>query len=188
MRAPRGCAILAASPPPPLSTSCHRLCHRLPSTYSSPYPASAQLSPFNPAATPQLFSLRLPHQVGSAQASWSHGKRRAVEPLTFHIPWKRLLLCDFLSGRDRRCRSGSRHRGASYPGKPLDVRELPRKRKTAAAVMTEPRASPSKHRDNGDNSTPGGRESEGHSLETGEPLELLSPMRPRVLGEQPRGA
>uniref|UniRef100_A0A9L0J9A6 Uncharacterized protein n=1 Tax=Equus asinus TaxID=9793 RepID=A0A9L0J9A6_EQUAS len=114
-------------------------------------------------------------------------RRRAVEPLTFHIPWKRLLLCDFLSGRDRRCRSGSRHQGASYPGKPLDVRELPRKRKTAAAVMTEPRASPSKHRDNGDNSTPGGRESEGRSLETGEPLELLSPMRPRVLGEQPRG-
>ncbi|KAM9641995.1 uncharacterized protein C9orf40 homolog [Trichechus inunguis] len=102
-------------------------------------------------------------------------KRRAAEPLTFHVPWKRLLLCDFTEEPPPLWIPPQR---ALHPGQPLGVPELPRKRKIGAAAMAEPSASPSKRRDG-----PGDEEREGHSLETGEP-----PVRPRGPGEELRRA
>lgn len=54
--------------------------------------------------------------------------------------------------------------------------------------MTEPSASPSKRRDGGDNSAPGGAEREGRGLETGEPPQLQPPEQPHGPGEESRGA
>ncbi|XP_049751176.1 uncharacterized protein C9orf40 homolog [Elephas maximus indicus] len=110
-------------------------------------------------------------------------KRRAAEPLTFHVPWKRLLLCDFTEEPPP---LWIPPQGASHPGQPLGVPELPRKRKIGAGAMAEPSASPSKRRDGGDGSAPGGpgdEECEGHSLATSEP-----PPRPRGPGEELPGA
>ncbi|XP_007936719.1 uncharacterized protein C9orf40 homolog [Orycteropus afer afer] len=109
-------------------------------------------------------------------------KRRAAEPLTFHVPWKRLLLCDFAEESPPLWIPPQR---PSLPGQPLGVPELPRKRKIGAGAMAEPSASPSKRRDSGDDSAPGSlgdEEREGRRLETGEPRE--QPLRP---GEEPRG-
>lgn len=78
-------------------------------------------------------------------------KRRAAEPLTFRVPWKRLLLSDF-------------------PEEPPlwvppsgSVR--PRKRQGDAGTMAEPAAAPRKRRGGGD----GGQERQGRGLEPGEP-------------------
>lgn len=54
--------------------------------------------------------------------------------------------------------------------------------------MTEPSASPSKRRDGGDTSAPGGAEREGRGLETGEPPLLQPPEQPHGPGEESRGA
>nr|XP_060483490.1 uncharacterized protein C9orf40 homolog [Panthera onca] len=112
-------------------------------------------------------------------------KRRAAEPLTFHVPWKRLLLCDFPEEPPPLWIPPP---GASHPGQPVGVPEPPRKRKIDAGAMTEASASPSKRRDGGDTSVPGGVEREGQGLETGEPQLLQPPVRPRGPGEEPRGA
>ncbi|XP_032333750.1 uncharacterized protein C9orf40 homolog [Camelus ferus] len=113
-------------------------------------------------------------------------KRRAAEPLTFHVPWKRLLLCDFPE-EPPPPPLWIPPPGASHPGQPLGVPELPRKRKIDAGAMTEPSVSPNKRRDGGDTGAPGGAEREGRGLETGEPPLLQPPVRPRGPGEEPRG-
>lgn len=113
-------------------------------------------------------------------------KRRAAEPLTFHVPWKRLLLCDF--PEEPPPPFWIPPPGVSHPGQPLGVPELPRKRRIDSGAMTEPSASPSKRRDGGDNSAPGGAEREGRGLETGEPPQLQPPEQPHGPGEESRGA
>lgn len=113
-------------------------------------------------------------------------KRRAAEPLTFHVPWKRLLFCDF--PEEPPPPLWIRPPGASHSGQPVGVSELPRKRKIDAGAMTEPSASPSKRRVGRDPSAPVGAEREGRGLETGEPPLLTPPVRPRVPGEEPRSA
>ena len=114
-------------------------------------------------------------------------KRRAAEPLTFHVPWKRLLLCDFPE-EPPRPPLWIPPPGASHAEQPLGVPELPRKRKIDAGGMTEPLVSPSKRRDGGDTGAPDGAEREGRGLEAGEPPPLLQPpVRPRGTGEEPRG-
>ncbi|XP_006834987.1 PREDICTED: uncharacterized protein C9orf40 homolog [Chrysochloris asiatica] len=107
-------------------------------------------------------------------------KRRAAEPLTFHVPWKRLLL----SGFTEEPPLWTPPQETAHPGPLLGVPELSRKRKVGAGSMTEPMASPSKRRDDGDSSTPGGPvDEEARSLQTGE-----LPVRPNGPGEEPRGA
>ncbi|KAM9675258.1 uncharacterized protein C9orf40 homolog [Dama dama] len=113
-------------------------------------------------------------------------KRRAAEPLTFHVPWKRLLLCDFPE-EPTPPPLWIPPPGASHPGRPLGFPELPRKRKIDAGAMTEPSVSPSKRRDDGDTGAQGGAEREGRGLETGESQLLQPPVRPRGPGEEPRG-
>lgn len=113
-------------------------------------------------------------------------KRRAAEPLTFHVPWKRLLLCDFPE-EPPPPPLWIPPPGASYPGRPLGFPELPRKRKIDAGAMTEPSVSPSKRRDDGDTGAQGGAEREGRGLETGESQLLQPPVRPRGPGVEPRG-
>ncbi|XP_057577732.1 uncharacterized protein C9orf40 homolog [Hippopotamus amphibius kiboko] len=113
-------------------------------------------------------------------------KRRAAEPLTFHVPWKRLLLCNFPE-ESPPPPLWIPSPGASPPGQPLGVPELPRKRKIDAGAMSEPSVSPSKRRDSGDTGAPDGAEREGRGLETGEPRLLQPPVRPCGPGEEPRG-
>ncbi|KAB0362744.1 uncharacterized protein C9orf40 homolog [Muntiacus reevesi] len=113
-------------------------------------------------------------------------KRRAAEPLTFHVPWKRLLLCDFPEEPPPPA-LWIPPPGASHPGRPLGFPELLRKRKIDAGAMTEPSVSPSKRRDDGDTGAQGGAEREGRGLETGESHLLQPPVRPRGPGEEPRG-
>lgn len=113
-------------------------------------------------------------------------KRRAAEPLTFHVPWKRLLLCDFPEEPPPPLWIPP---AASHPGQPLGVPELPRKRKIDVGAMTEPSVSPSKRHDGGDTNAPGGAEPEGRGWETGEPPQLQQPpLRPQGPGEELRGA
>jgi hypothetical protein len=107
-------------------------------------------------------------------------KRRAAEPLTFHVPWKRLLLCDFTE---------------EPPPPPLWVPPSetahpgqPRKRKIDAGAMTELSVSPSKRRGSGDSDVPGGEEPASRGLETGEPSQSPLPGRPRGPGEELRDA
>ncbi|XP_053431230.1 uncharacterized protein C9orf40 homolog [Nycticebus coucang] len=114
-------------------------------------------------------------------------KRRAAEPVTFHVPWKRLLLSDFTE-EPPPSPLWIRAPGAAHPGQPLGVPELRRKRRIDAGAMAESSASPSKRRDRGDSSAPGGAECEGRGLETGEPPLQQPPVRPRGPGEEPRGA
>ncbi|XP_011802433.1 PREDICTED: uncharacterized protein C9orf40 homolog [Colobus angolensis palliatus] len=95
-------------------------------------------------------------------------KRRAAEPVTFHVPWKRLLLCDFAE-QPPPPPLWIRPPGVAHAGQPLSVPGQHRKRKIDAGTMAEPSASPSKRRDSGDNSAPSGQEREDHSLETGDP-------------------
>lgn len=102
-------------------------------------------------------------------------KRRAAEPLTFHVPWKRLLLCDFPE-EPPSPPLWIPPPGVSHPGRPLGFPELPRKRKIDAGAMTEPSVSPSKRRDDGDTGAQDGAEREGRGLETGE-SQLLQPHR-----------
>ncbi|XP_020771110.2 uncharacterized protein C9orf40 homolog [Odocoileus virginianus] len=113
-------------------------------------------------------------------------KRRAAEPLTFHVPWKRLLLCDFPE-EPPPPPLWIPPPGASHPGRPLGFPELPRKRKIDVGAMTEPSVSPSKRRDDGDTGAQGGAEREGRGLETGESQLLQPPVRPSGPGEEPRG-
>ncbi|XP_012309589.1 uncharacterized protein C9orf40 homolog [Aotus nancymaae] len=118
-------------------------------------------------------------------------KRRAAEPVTFHVPWKRLLLCDFPE-QPPQPPLWIRPPGTAHPGQPLGGPEQHRKRKSDAGTMAEPSASPSKRskrRDSGDNSAPGGQEQEDRGLETGEPPLLLPPppLR-RGPGEELQGA
>lgn len=86
-------------------------------------------------------------------------KRRAAEPLTFRVPWKRLLLSDFPEGP------------------PLWVPPAgSRKRQGDAGTMVEPAAAPSKRRGGGD----GGQERQlCRGLEPGKP--------PPGEQEEPRG-
>ncbi|XP_045418741.1 uncharacterized protein C9orf40 homolog [Lemur catta] len=115
-------------------------------------------------------------------------KRRAAEPVAFHVPWKRLLLCDFAEEPPPSSPLWSRPPGASHPGQPLGVPELQRKRKIDAGAMAESSASPSKRRDSGDSSAPGGQEAEGRGPGTGESPPLRQPVRPRGPGEEPGDA
>ncbi|CAK6433944.1 unnamed protein product [Pipistrellus nathusii] len=112
-------------------------------------------------------------------------KRRAAEPLTFHVPWKRLLLCEFPEEPPPR--------PLWVPpaaASPLGAPELPRKRKVDAAAMTEPSALPRKRHDGGDTGAPGGAEREARGWETSEPPPPLQPPppRPHRPGEELPGA
>ncbi|XP_048188346.1 uncharacterized protein C9orf40 homolog [Perognathus longimembris pacificus] len=100
-------------------------------------------------------------------------KRRAAEPLTFHVPWKRLLLCDFPEEPPPWVPPS----GAAPPG-------LSRKRKIDPGAMAEPAASPSKRRDGGESSARGGQERPDRGLGTGEPSQSPLPGRSRGLGEE----
>ncbi|KAM6183459.1 uncharacterized protein C9orf40 homolog [Erethizon dorsatum] len=99
-------------------------------------------------------------------------KRRAAEPLTFHVPWKRLPSRGFPEAPPL----WSPPSGAAQPAPS-------RKRRLDAGAMAEPSASPSKRRGGGDGSAPGGAEPEGRGVSTGEP-----PGGPRGPGEEPRDA
>ncbi|XP_037350218.1 LOW QUALITY PROTEIN: uncharacterized protein C9orf40 homolog [Talpa occidentalis] len=112
-------------------------------------------------------------------------KRRAAEPLTFHVPWKRLLLCDF--PEEPPPPLWIPPPVASPPGQPLGVPEQPRKRKIDAGAMAEPLTSPSKRRDGGDTGAHRGAERESSGLETGEPPLQPPPAAPGTR-EEPRGA
>lgn len=83
--------------------------------------------------------------------AWPMAKRRAAEPLTFRVPWKRLLLSDF----------------PEEP--PLWVTPSgaarPLKRQGDAGTMAEPASAPRKRRGGGDDR----QELQGCSLEPGEP-------------------
>lgn len=83
--------------------------------------------------------------------AWPMAKRRAAEPLTFRVPWKRLLLSDF----------------PEEP--PLWVppsgAARPLKRQGDAGTMAEPASAPRKRRGGGDDR----QELQGCSLEPGEP-------------------
>lgn len=153
--------------PPPLLPNCvltlpRALCPRPP-----------QLSARGPRAG------RLPPEPPGPMA-----KRRAAEPLTFHVPWKRLLLCDF--PEEPPPPLWIPPAAASHPGQPLGVPELPRKRKIDAGAMTEPSGSPSKRHDGGDTNV---AEREARGWETGEPpLPQPPTLQPRGLGEELRGA
>lgn len=94
-------------------------------------------------------------------------KRRAAEPLAFHVPWKRPFY-DLSAPEEQ-----------PPPAAPLWLPphpELSRKRRIDAGAMADPSASPNKRRDSGDGSGPGDgeEEPEDRSLEPGEP----SPLRP----------
>ncbi|EDL41566.1 RIKEN cDNA D030056L22, isoform CRA_b, partial [Mus musculus] len=82
---------------------------------------------------------------------WPMAKRRAAEPLTFRVPWKRLLLSDF----------------PEEP--PLWVppsgTARPLKRQGDAGIMAEPASAPRKRRGGGDDR----QELQGCSREPGEP-------------------
>ncbi|EGW15122.1 Uncharacterized protein C9orf40-like [Cricetulus griseus] len=78
-------------------------------------------------------------------------KRRAAEPLTFRVPWKRLLLSDFPEE-------------PPLWGPPSGAARS-RKRQGDAGIMAEPAPAPRKRRGCGD----GGQEREGLGLEPGEP-------------------
>ncbi|XP_055974763.1 uncharacterized protein C9orf40 homolog [Sorex fumeus] len=119
-------------------------------------------------------------------------KRRAAEPLTFHVPWKRLLLCDVPEEPPP-----PPPLWIPPPGQPRGAPEPPppRKRKIDAGPMAEPAASPSKRREGGRPGGPGGAgEPERRGLDLGGPTPpppppSLLPERPRRgPGEEPRGA
>ncbi|MEJ1276550.1 hypothetical protein NN561_007456 [Cricetulus griseus] len=78
-------------------------------------------------------------------------KRRAAEPLTFRVPWKRLLLSDFPEEPPLWVPPSGAARS--------------RKRQGDAGIMAEPAPAPRKRRGCGD----GGQEREGLGLEPGEP-------------------
>uniref|UniRef100_A0A8C0XI49 Uncharacterized protein n=1 Tax=Castor canadensis TaxID=51338 RepID=A0A8C0XI49_CASCN len=112
-------------------------------------------------------------------------KRRAAEPLTFHVPWKRLLLCDFTE-EPPPPPLWVPPSGTAHPGQP-------RKRKIDAGAMTELSVSPSKRRGSGDSDVPGGEEPASRGLETGEPSQSPCPGGPAGRGRScgtpgPRGA
>nr|XP_020041770.1 LOW QUALITY PROTEIN: uncharacterized protein C9orf40 homolog [Castor canadensis] len=106
-------------------------------------------------------------------------KRRAAEPLTFHVPWKRLLLCDFTE-EPPPPPLWVPPSGTAHPGQP-------RKRKIDAGAMTELSVSPSKRRGSGDSDVPGGEEPASRGLETGEPSQSPCPGGPGP-GEELRDA
>ncbi|XP_038189574.1 uncharacterized protein C9orf40 homolog isoform X2 [Arvicola amphibius] len=90
-------------------------------------------------------------------------KRRAAEPLTFRVPWKRLLLSDFPEGPPLWVPPSGAARS--------------RKRQGDAGTMAEPAAAPRKRRGGGD----GGQERQlCRGLEPGEP--------PPGEQEEPRGS
>ncbi|KAF6125215.1 hypothetical protein HJG60_009737 [Phyllostomus discolor] len=114
-------------------------------------------------------------------------KRRAAEPLTFHVPWKRPLLCNF--PEEPPPPLWIPLAAESPPGQHLGVPDLPRKRKIDAGAMAEPSGSPSKRHDCGETNARGSAEGEGRGLETGEPSLLQQPpLRPNGPGEEPGGA
>ncbi|CAH6794835.1 uncharacterized protein C9orf40 homolog [Phodopus roborovskii] len=78
-------------------------------------------------------------------------KRRAAEPLTFRVPWKRLLLSDFPEEPPLWVPPSGAARS--------------RKRQGDAGTMAEPAAAPRKRRGCGDD----GQERHGRGLEPGEP-------------------
>ncbi|XP_053779686.1 uncharacterized protein C9orf40 homolog [Desmodus rotundus] len=113
-------------------------------------------------------------------------KRRAAEPLTFHVPWKRPLLCNFPEEPPPLWIPLA---AESHPRQHLGVPEQPRKRKIGAGAMTEPSGSPSKRHGCGETNARGSEEGEGRGLETGEPTLLQQPpLRPSGPGEEPGGA
>ncbi|KAM5329979.1 uncharacterized protein C9orf40 homolog isoform 2-T2 [Glossophaga mutica] len=115
-------------------------------------------------------------------------KRRAAEPLTFHVPWKRPLLCNFPE-EPPPPPLWIPVAAESHPGQHLGVPDLPRKRKIDAGAMTEPSGSPSKRHDCWETNARGSAEGEGRGLETGEPSLLQQPpLRPNGPGEEPGGA
>lgn len=99
-------------------------------------------------------------------------KRRAAEPLTFHVPWKRLPSRGF-----------SEAPLLWTPPSGASQLAPSRKRRLDAGAMAESSASPSKRRGGGDGSTPGSAEPEGRSADRGE-----EPGQPRAPGEEPRDA
>ncbi|XP_027730669.1 uncharacterized protein C9orf40 homolog [Vombatus ursinus] len=90
-------------------------------------------------------------------------KRRAAEPLAFHVPWKRLLPCGRLDEPEPLWATPG-----LGPRLPLNGSELRRKRKREDGTMTELLASPSKR--SGEAAGPGGpAPGDGARMDTGEP-------------------
>ncbi|XP_072453569.1 uncharacterized protein C9orf40 homolog [Notamacropus eugenii] len=118
-------------------------------------------------------------------------KRRAAEPLAFHVPWKRLLPCGRLDDPESLWAPPG-----LGPRLPVNGSELRRKRKREDGTMAELLASPSKR--SGDAAGPGGpAPDDGARMDTGEPkppTELRGPaeqpgprLQPRSSGPE-RGA
>ncbi|KAM5298374.1 uncharacterized protein C9orf40 homolog [Ctenodactylus gundi] len=105
-------------------------------------------------------------------------KRRAAEPLTFHVPWKRLLLCDF----------SEQPPPVWIPPPGTSRPVLIRKRRIDAGAMAEPSASPSKRRDRGDSSASGGQELRSRGQEADQPARSQPPGGPRGPEEELRDA
>lgn len=95
--------------------------------------------------------LRPPAAVRATPHPWPMAKRRAAEPLTFRVPWKRLLLSDFPE-------EPSLWVPPSGVARPL-------KRQGDAGTMAEPASAPRKRRGGGDDR----QELQSCSLEPGEP-------------------
>ncbi|XP_036591237.1 uncharacterized protein C9orf40 homolog [Trichosurus vulpecula] len=90
-------------------------------------------------------------------------KRRAAEPLAFHVPWKRLLPCGRLDDSEPPWAPPG-----LGPRLPVNGSELRRKRKREDGTMAELLASPSKR--SGDAAGPSGpAPGDGARMDTGEP-------------------
>lgn len=164
----------------PLRAPCPPSCLGLAPTKSSPGLARSA-----PALHCYLRSASRPRRL-PPEPTRPMAKRRAAEPLTFHVPWKRPLLCNFAEEPPPLWIPLA---AESPPGQHLGVPDLPRKRKIDAGAMTEPLGSPSKRHDCGESNAQGGAEGEGRGLETGEPSLLQQPsLRPNGPGEEPGGA
>ncbi|XP_043831743.1 uncharacterized protein C9orf40 homolog [Dromiciops gliroides] len=107
-------------------------------------------------------------------------KRRAAEPLAFHVPWKRLLPCGRLDDPEPLWAPPE-----LGPRLPVNSSELRRKRKREDGTMAELQASPSKR--SGDAAGPGGpAPGDGARMDTGEPKPPAEPRGPaEELGPRP---
>ncbi|XP_001372696.1 uncharacterized protein C9orf40 homolog [Monodelphis domestica] len=110
-------------------------------------------------------------------------KRRAAEPLAFHVPWKRLLPCDRLDDPEPLPPPPWVPPGLG-PRLSVNGSELRRKRKREDGTMAEPLASPSKRSGDAagsDGTAPG----DGTRMDTGEPK---PPAEPRGSAEEEPGS
>ncbi|KAM9097703.1 uncharacterized protein C9orf40 homolog [Sarcophilus harrisii] len=104
-------------------------------------------------------------------------KRRAAEPLAFHVPWKRLLPCGRLDDPEPLPPPSPWSPPGLGPRLPVNGSELRRKRKREDGAMAELLSSPSKR--SGDAAGPSGpAPGDGSRMDIGEskpPAELRGP-------------